>query len=151
MNTSPTQLQSDESGRANPVRSRFAPWPPWAAAAGALGMVSTVVTDTRVDADEDFDFPVAAEHMATLDYDLFRVGGFTGYLTVACLVVFMACGGTGSSSGSAGPSARAWLLAGSVSAAASRRPTAGRERWATTATAAPRRARTTTRGSTPTT
>ena len=53
-------------------------------------MVSTVVTDTRVDADEDFDFPVAAEHMATMDYDLFRVGGFTGYLTVICLVIFLA-------------------------------------------------------------
>ncbi len=90
MDTTPTPVQTDESDVAAPGRSRFAPWPLWAAAAGALGMVSTVVTDTRVDADEDFDFPVAAEHMATLDYDLFRVGGFTGYLTVICLVIFLA-------------------------------------------------------------
>ena len=90
MNTTPTPVQTDETDVADPARSRFAPWPLWAAAAGILGMVSTVVTDTRVDADEDFDFPVAAEHMATLDYDLFRVGGFTGYLTVICLVIFLA-------------------------------------------------------------
>jgi len=90
MDTSTTPVRNDESGGATAGRRRFSPWPLWAVAAGVLGMVSTVITDTRVDADEDFDFPVAAEHMATLDYDLFRVGGFTGYLTVACLVVFMA-------------------------------------------------------------
>ena len=90
MKTIPTPVQTDETDVADPAPSRFAPWPLWAAAAGILGMVSTVGTDTRVDADEDFDFPVAAEHMATLDYDLFRVGGFTGYLTVICLVIFLA-------------------------------------------------------------
>lgn len=89
MHTTPTPARTEESGAAA-GRGRFALWPLWAAAAGALGMVSTVLTDTRVDADEDFDFPVAAEDMATLDYDLFRVGGFTGYLTVICLVVFLA-------------------------------------------------------------
>lgn len=89
MHTTPTPARTEESGTAA-GRGRFALWPLWAAAAGVLGMVSTVVTDTRVDADEDFDFPVAAEDLATMDYDLFRVGGFTGYLTVICLVVFLA-------------------------------------------------------------
>lgn len=90
MDTTPTPVRTDEDGATAAGRRRFALWPLWAAAAGVLGMVSTVVTDTRVDADEDFDFPVGAEHMATLDYDMFRVGGFTGYLTVICLVVFLA-------------------------------------------------------------
>lgn len=88
MHTTPTPVETEESSAA--VRRRFVAWPLWAAAAGVLGMVSTVVTDTRVDADEDFDFPVTAEHMSSLDYDLFRVGGYTGYLTVICLVVFLA-------------------------------------------------------------
>ncbi|GAA5106112.1 hypothetical protein GCM10023339_02700 [Alloalcanivorax gelatiniphagus] len=90
MDTTPTPVRTDEDGAAASERRRFALWPLWAAAAGILGMVSSVVTDTRVDADEDFAFPVGAEHMADLDYDLFRVGGFTGYLTVICLVVFLA-------------------------------------------------------------
>jgi len=88
MHTTPIPVQTEEGGGV--VRRRFAPWPLWAAAAGVLGMISTVITDTRVDADEDFAFPVTVDDMATLDHALFRVGGFTGYLTVICLVVFLA-------------------------------------------------------------
>ena len=152
MDTTPTPVQTDASRIAAPGRPRFTAWPLWAAAAGALGMISTVVTDTRVDADEDFNFPVAAEHMATMDYDLFRVGGFTGYLTVICLVIFLAMWRHRVEqrfSWSIGASVVTFGIA--VSARRSRWPTAGRARWATTATEAPRRTRTTTWASTPTT
>jgi hypothetical protein len=62
----------------------------WAAAAGALGFVSTVITDKRAGDTSDMDYTVTVADMAPLDHEMFRIGGFTGFLTVGILIVFAA-------------------------------------------------------------
>ncbi|RNL62138.1 hypothetical protein EFK50_10060 [Nocardioides marmoriginsengisoli] len=65
----------------------FTAWPLWLALTGLLGVASTVAFDKRVDADGDFDYPVTVADMADLDHLFFRIGGFTGYLTVIAMLV----------------------------------------------------------------
>jgi hypothetical protein len=74
----------------SPSASHSRAWPLWAAAAGVLGFVSTVVTDARAGDTSDADYTVTVADMAPLDHEMFRIGGLTGYLTVAMLLVFAA-------------------------------------------------------------
>ncbi|WP_134740468.1 hypothetical protein [Nocardioides sp. 503] len=73
-----------------PASRGFRAWPLWATAAGALGFVSTVVTDARAGDTSDMDYTVSAADMAGLDHELHRIGGTTGYVTVALLLVLAA-------------------------------------------------------------
>lgn len=66
---------------------RFTAWPLWIALAGVLGVVSTVITDERVDSGSDYAYPVTADAISALDHLPFRIGGLTGYLTVIALLV----------------------------------------------------------------
>lgn len=65
----------------------FTAWPLWLALTGLLGVISSMVLDERVDADGDFDYPVTVADMAGLDHVMFRIGGFTGYLTVIAMLI----------------------------------------------------------------
>lgn len=69
---------------------RFRAWPLWATAAGVLGLFSSLVTDTRAGDASDPDYTVTAADMAVLDHVMNRIGGTTGYVTVALLIVFAA-------------------------------------------------------------
>lgn len=69
---------------------RFTAWPLWGAAAGVLGLVSSVVTDERAGNTSDPEYTVTVADMAPLDHTMFRIGGFLGYLTVILLIVFVA-------------------------------------------------------------
>ena len=71
---------------AAPATARFAVWPLWATAAGLLGVLSTIVLDTRA-REEGM---VTVKDIETLDHEMFRAGGLTGYLCVAALLVFAA-------------------------------------------------------------
>jgi len=71
-----------------PAHSRA--WPLWAAAAGLLGFVSTVITDDRAGDTSDPDYMVTVADMEPLGHELYRVGGLTGYVTVGVLLVFAA-------------------------------------------------------------
>lgn len=82
--TDPTRIELSTDS------SSFRAWPLWAAAAGVLGVVSTVVTDTRAGDTSDLDYTVTAADMEPLGHEMFRIGGLTGYLTVATLLVFAA-------------------------------------------------------------
>lgn len=87
---------SARSARATPSQHgpessrRFTLWPLLATAAGLLGLVATVVTDTRADANGSGVKTVGVRHMADLDHEMFRIGGVLGYLTVIALVVLAA-------------------------------------------------------------
>jgi hypothetical protein len=87
--TAPTTDVTDSPGTA--ARARFTAWPLWGAAAGALGMVATVVTDERAGDTQDMSYTVSVTDIAALDHLPFRIGGFAGYLTVILLAVFIAC------------------------------------------------------------
>jgi hypothetical protein len=63
--------------------------PLWATAAGVLGLFSTVVADARAGDTSDPDYMVTVADMAELDH-VHRIGGATGYLTVAVLLVLAA-------------------------------------------------------------
>lgn len=65
-------------------------WPLWATAAGLLGVFSTVVADTRAGDTSDPDYTVTVKDMAGLDHQMLRIGGFTGYLCIAVLLVLAA-------------------------------------------------------------
>jgi hypothetical protein len=82
--TDPTLIES------SPELSHSRAWPLWAAAAGALGFVSTVVTDKRAGDTSDMDYTVTVADMEPLSHELFRIGGLTGFLTVGMLLVFAA-------------------------------------------------------------
>lgn len=71
-----------------PAAKRFHWWPLWAVGCGLLGLIATVVTDTR--AGDGPSATVGVADMATLDHEMFRLGGFVGYLCVAALLVFAA-------------------------------------------------------------
>lgn len=74
-----------------PTAPRFTAWPLWATAAGALGLFSTLFMDPRAGkSGSDPDYLVTVKDMAGLDHVPFRIGGFTGYLCVAALIVFAA-------------------------------------------------------------
>jgi hypothetical protein len=73
-----------------PGRSHSRAWPLWAVAAGVLGLVSTVGTDKRAGDTSDLTYTVSTADMEGLDHELFRIGGLTGFLTVAALLVFAA-------------------------------------------------------------
>lgn len=68
-----------------PASRRFHWWPLWATGCGLLGLIATVLTDTR--AGDGPSATVGVADMVTLDHELFRVGGFVGYLCVAALLV----------------------------------------------------------------
>lgn len=88
MSTTPDLHPSDAPSPAPaPPRTRFAAWPLWISLAGALGLFSSQVMDGRIDDSRDFPYPVTAEGLDTLDHMVFRVGGFTGYLTVIVLLI----------------------------------------------------------------
>jgi hypothetical protein len=74
---------------ARPERG-FRSWPLWATAAGALGFVSTIVTDARAGDTSDPDYTVTVADMAGLDHLPHRIGASTGYLTVVVLIVLAA-------------------------------------------------------------
>jgi hypothetical protein len=80
--------QHNETAAILPTAPRFTAWPLWATAAGALGLFSTVFMDPRPS--QDIDYTVTVKDMPGLDYLPFRIGGFTGYLCVAALIVFAA-------------------------------------------------------------
>jgi hypothetical protein len=82
--TDPTLIED------SPELSHSRAWPLWAAAAGALGFVSTVVTDKRAGDTSDMDYTVSVADMEPLGHEMFRIGGFTGFLTVGVLIVFAA-------------------------------------------------------------
>jgi len=65
-------------------------WPLWAAGAGVLGFVSTVITDDRAGDTSDPDYMVTVADMEPLGHEMYRIGGLTGYATVAILLVFAA-------------------------------------------------------------
>lgn len=65
---------------------RFTAWPLWIAAAGLLGLISTLGTDERIDSSSDYAYPVTADAIKALDHMPFRIGGLTGYLTVIVLI-----------------------------------------------------------------
>ncbi|HEV2796006.1 MAG TPA: hypothetical protein VGV65_00165 [Nocardioides sp.] len=69
---------------------RFRAWPLWATAAGAVGLFSTVGADKRAGDTSDPSYTVTVADMASLDHVLHRIGGTTGYVTVALLLVFAA-------------------------------------------------------------
>lgn len=71
-----------------PAAKRFHWWPLWAVGCGLLGLIATVVTDTR--AGDGPSATVGVADMAALDHEMFRLGGFVGYLCVAALLVFAA-------------------------------------------------------------
>lgn len=73
-----------------PSPSRFTPWPLWATLGGALGIVSTIVSDARAGDTSDMDYTVTVKDMAALDHVPFRIGGLTGYVCVAVLLIFAA-------------------------------------------------------------
>jgi uncharacterized protein (DUF983 family) len=75
---------------APPPHARPCAWPLWATAAGVLGVVTTIVTDRRAGDTDDRDYTVTVADMAALDHEMFRLGGLTGYLAVAALVVLAA-------------------------------------------------------------
>lgn len=56
-------------------------------AAGLLGLVSTVVLDSRAGDTSDLSYTVSVSDMAELGHEWFRVGGFVGYLSVGALLV----------------------------------------------------------------
>lgn len=66
---------------------RFAAWPLWIAAAGLLGLISTIFTDERIDSSSDYAYPITADAIPDLDHLPFRIGGLTGYVTVIVLLV----------------------------------------------------------------
>lgn len=76
-----TNPSAPERGR------RFAAWPLWIAAAGLLGLISTLGTDERIDASSDYDYPITADALVDLDHGPFRIGGLTGYVTVIVLLI----------------------------------------------------------------
>lgn len=73
-----------------PSPSRFTAWPLWATLGGALGIVSTVITDKRAGDTSNMDYTVSVKDIAPLDHELFRIGGLTGYVCVAVLLIFAA-------------------------------------------------------------
>lgn len=82
--TDPTRIEL------SPERSHSRAWPLWAAAAGVVGFVSTVVTDKRAGDTSDANYMVTVADMEPLGHEMFRIGGLTGYVTVAMLIVFAA-------------------------------------------------------------
>jgi hypothetical protein len=73
-----------------PTSSRFTAWPLWASLAGLLGVVSTLITDKRAGDTSDMDYTVSVKDIAPLDHELFRLGGLSGYVCVAVLLIFAA-------------------------------------------------------------
>ena len=85
-----TQLASDPRHDHAPGSPSGRLWPLWGAAAGLLGLVSTVGFDVRAGDTSDVTYTVTAADMADLDHELLRVGGTAGYFCVAALLVFAA-------------------------------------------------------------
>lgn len=73
-----------------PGRSHSRAWALWAALAGVLGFVSTVITDDRAGDTSDVDYTVTVADMEPLGHEMYRLGGLLGYVTVAVLLVFAA-------------------------------------------------------------
>lgn len=73
-----------------PGRSHSRAWALWAALAGVLGFVSTVITDDRAGDTSDADYTVTVADMEPLGHEMYRLGGLLGYVTVAVLLVFAA-------------------------------------------------------------
>ncbi len=65
---------------------RFAAWPLLISACGLLGLVAQFA-ENRPDANGDFDYPVTAEDVMTLDATLFRVSGALGYVLAILMLV----------------------------------------------------------------
>lgn len=65
---------------------RFVAWPLWIAAAGLLGLISTLGTDERIDSSADYAYPITVDAIPDLSHTPFRIGGLTGYLTVIVLL-----------------------------------------------------------------
>lgn len=86
--TLPSDGRTSEALVAPP--SRFTAWPLWATLGGVCGIVSTVITDERAGDTSDMDYTVSVKDMAPLDYLPFRIGGLTGYVCVAVLLIFAA-------------------------------------------------------------
>ena len=86
--TQPTDSMDDSAPAG--ATARFRAWPLWATAAGAVGLFSTVGADTRAGDTSDLGYTVTVADMATLDHAMNRIGGTTGYVTVALLIVFAA-------------------------------------------------------------
>ncbi|MBJ7356078.1 hypothetical protein [Nocardioides sp.] len=82
--TDPTRIELSAE------RSHSRAWPLWAAAAGALGFVSTVVTDDRAGDTSDPDYMVTVADMEPLGHEMYRIGGLTGFVTVGMLLLFAA-------------------------------------------------------------
>ena len=70
------------------IPHRRAWWPLVASAAGAAGIVGTLLTDLHVD---DPDATMNAAMIADVDPTTARIGFYAGYLTVGLLLVFGAC------------------------------------------------------------
>ena len=58
------------------------------ASARRLGFVSTVVTDKRAGDTSDMDYTVTVADMEPLPHEMFRIGGLTGFVTVAMLILY---------------------------------------------------------------
>ena len=71
-----------------PAAPRFTAWPLWATVAGLLGLVSTLFMDERPS--RDINYLMTVKDIPGLDHTPFRIGGLTGYLCVATLIVFAA-------------------------------------------------------------
>jgi hypothetical protein len=74
------------SDRSTPGGSR-ARWPLWIFAAGLFGAISTLGLDSRAENLDGFEYPITVNHMADLDYVLFRIAGLTGYIAVTLLLI----------------------------------------------------------------
>jgi hypothetical protein len=62
-------------------------WPLWGVAAGAFGMVGTLLTDSNPTGDKKMS---AEEVVAALDRDMMHIGIVAGLIAVFCLLVFAA-------------------------------------------------------------
>ena len=62
-------------------------WPLWGVAAGAFGMVGTLLTDSNPTGDKKMS---AEEVVAALDRDMMHIGIIAGLIAVFCLLVFAA-------------------------------------------------------------
>lgn len=76
-------------------KSRFAVWPLWAVLAGAAGMIGTVATDLRPDAELEAiargeSHAVVPADMIGLDPTLARIGFLAGLVAILALIVFAA-------------------------------------------------------------
>lgn len=85
--TTADTLDTPTTNRAAP--GRFTAWPLWISFTGALGLVALLLEE-RPDGDGDFGRAVTAEDAVSVGHELFRIGGFLGYLAALSLLVVAA-------------------------------------------------------------